>query len=161
MESGLERIVIRVLAEFDDQLAAFAAIQSLAASSYNVDDLKLNAVRADGTTVDLPVRERSWVVPGFLLGGLIGVVGGAVVGLTALPGAGTLGSTVAVGSGVGAAVGAAMGIGWWHIAISKRAIPADASAFVVVVTVPEGRAEETRADLARLGGREGTPRLLA
>lgn len=152
--------MVRVLAEFDDPGAAFDAVQGMAASSYNVDDLELRAVCADGTSPDIPVREESYVVLGFFGGGVLGILGGIVVSLTALPNTGTPASTVAVGIGLGAAVGAAMGIGWWRVRIAKQQVPADATGFVLVVTVPEGRVPATRADLERLGGREAAPRLI-
>lgn len=151
--------MIRILAEFDDAVTAFAAIQGLAASSYNVDDLRLHATQPDGTHVNIPVRERSMVSTGFFGGGVLGAIGGVGVAMTTVA-PGSLFSTVAVGAGLGAAIGAAMGIGWWNVQIAKQVVPDDTAGFVVVVQVPEGRAPATRATLERLGGREAAPRLL-
>ena len=150
----------RVRAEFADQKTAFRAVKLLVAESFPVEALELRALRPDGTSPEVPVQERSHIVPGFLIGGLAGATFGVGVGV-ATGSMEQLVSFVAFGGGVGAAAGGAIGIGSWAVNPSARHVPDDATGFVVVAEVPEPRAEATDARLRELGGRDSTPRLVS
>ena len=152
--------MVRVLAQFDDIKAAMAAVQALVAASFGVDDLALRALRPDGTSPNVPILERNHVFLGFVAGAIVGGIGGTVIGVTSDVNM-TIGSAIAVAGGVGAALGAAIGIGSWTVRIDRSHVPHDATGFVAVVVVPEGRSEAAREVLMRVGGRDASPRLIS
>ncbi|MBX2797755.1 MAG: hypothetical protein KTR31_08810 [Myxococcales bacterium] len=146
----------RVIAQFQGQDSAIAAVHGMVARSYSVDDLSLRALRPSGDAVDVPIGVQSHLFHGLVIGGLLAVPIGTAIGWTTVSADMALTFGV-LSSGAGAAVGGAIGLGSWAVHISKRAIPADASSFVVVATVPEGRAEAAATLLEHLGGVDAAP----
>ncbi|MEN0061945.1 MAG: hypothetical protein AAGA48_07310 [Myxococcota bacterium] len=146
----------RTLAEFPDGKAAVAAVNELVAGSFNAEDIEFFAVRADGSSVPVPIRYQSEVGRGFVLGGILSLpvgIGFAMsLGLQASP------SLAILVGGLGCALGATLGVGWWSVRADRSSIPRDATRFVLAVKGPAGRTAHAQSVMQQAGGTDATPR---
>lgn len=149
----------RITSEFDEWRAACAAVDALVAGSFPVEDVRVHALRADGTSAKVPIRTRSHLLHGVGLGALIGCLVGIVVAwIAGVDQPLTFGALS--GGSIGSVAGGAIGLGSWAVQPDRRRVPGDARSYVVAVVVPEGRAEAAGSILTKAGGREAGLRSL-
>lgn len=151
--SELGAPMVRTIARFHDQRAAFAAIESALSASFPAESLHLYAIAPDHSRKEVPIAMRSYVPHGFALGALVAAPVGIYLALQY--GSSPLAGMIFAG-GTGAMVGASMGLGSWWIGPSKRHVPPDVASFVITVDAAESHAPVARALLERAGGRDAS-----
>ncbi|MGD8863553.1 MAG: hypothetical protein PVI30_26300 [Myxococcales bacterium] len=146
-----------VHAIYHDEQKAAAAVQALIEADFEPGTICVLMKKGEGADVEeLPVEHKTGVGRGAAVGGVLGVLAGALVG----PGLIAAGPLVAAleavfaGGAVGSVTGALAGLGYWKDEADLPVAHIEGGAVLVGAMVPRGAQVDRAAEALRQAGGE-------